>query len=233
LLEGDILNSLNYLNIAILVILALFSIKGFLILKDRNIGMISMAFIMFLASRIIISLPYQLFIIDDTHLYFSAILNISFITIGVVLILFAFYNNYKYNNILIKKMNLAIFITSTISIGLVVAFWLNLDRWWWGMASIYDFVFYFSFTVTIFPLIFLLFVLIKFYLKSRNSNTMFIIAGFSFLFLEYTLPGILLTFYSVGYLFGDYIYSLLTLELISFLANISFLIVLVKTRVRK
>jgi hypothetical protein len=85
-------------------------------------------------------------------------------------------------------------------------------------------------------LLFLLIVLIKHYKRSRNVNTLSIIVGFLCLFLAYSLPGLLLVYglissvvhHDLDFAMGAYNITNGMIKLIGFL---SFLIVLIRTRV--
>lgn len=229
----DLVGSLlSYLIVIVLTILTAFTLRGFYIYKDRNNGLLSLAFIILLSCHI---LPYAFsttFDKSDTEtLLLSVIINNIAISMALIILIYAIVKNINFNMIHLKKyarlgILLAIFLTvltyTYLSIGT--------EDWIEQTVSL---LFWPDLILSI-SLIVLVAFLIKYYVRTRNTNTLWIIIGFLCLFFTRSI-----TRYSILYLFDlDKIYSSsgfmaydLTFTFITLMGYTSLLIALIRTRV--
>jgi hypothetical protein len=236
-------------NIFILTIIISFSLRGYIILREKNIGLISLAFIFFLFGDIIHAVswffPFSTgWNIETIFTFWILIDLIEFSAITVLI--YAFIQNGTFNQIKITKWQLVIIcLSALIAILIMIINPIELVDLLFGAAyeslSNYVLAEQFGHLVISVPLVILLYNLIKYYRKSKNAKALWTITGFSCMLFLYASPGMILVSWVANALclnsslnFEDYnnVYIILNSS-ITLIAYLSFLMVLIRTRVSK
>ena len=158
--------------------------------------------------------------------------------LGIVILIYAFYKNKGFNNILLKRGHLLIIISASLLIAFtaVILFLASYPSSFPYSLFVYnDIIGVFGSVSISILLIALLGMLTMYYRRTKNPNTLYIIAGFSTLFLESTFS---LTVFVLGNYFNVFPLewaapSTVAENLIPLIAYLLFLLALIRARVRE
>jgi hypothetical protein len=231
-LNEAILLTIYLINIIILTIITILSIEGYILLREKNTKLLSLAFFFLILGSVfsITSWPFMTGVDSDTNTSVSLIsylLNI----LAIVVIVYAFYQNKNYNQIVLKRSHWLIIILASLLTSWLLIIYIAQTVWagnWNDLVNVHNLLRGVTMLVIPIPLIALLVMLTKYYRRTKNTNTLFIISGFSAIFLIYAFPGVFLASFIVSVFSWDFLP--IAQGLIALIAYLSFLIALIRTR---
>jgi hypothetical protein len=229
--------SILFVNIIILTIITAISIEGYIRLRERNTKLLSLSFLSLLLGNILSIIPWFSVMPDPTIPITITFIGNIFNILAIVIIVYAFYLNKNFNQVVLKRSHLLIIISATLVASLAMGiisynsyFYTEYYPDWIRLVLVYEAIEVFGWMAISIPLIVLLVMLIKYYIRTKNTNTLFIITGFSAILLVYTFPGMLLFVNIVNaFQWNGIAYSTIN-GLIALIAYLSFLVVLIRTR---
>jgi len=228
-------------SIFVLGITLVETLRGYLILRDRKIGLLALAFILFFAGELTTIaqslLSDQLSMTSKESIIFFAIRCI-FITTAVVLLVCAIYNNDRYNSLLLKKWQLIIIVL--ISILAPIFCWIDSEFLYGTYFEHADGLIIFGVVynwIALIPVILIITILVKQYNRTKNIDTLWIIAGFVSMLLAFINIGNCLLYLLADIVIGPwddqiFAYNLLV-DLFGLFTFFSFFVVIIRAKVMK